>query len=55
MPAHLRDLAKICSESNCGKPATVEVRNTHNSRIGDFCKIHGQRLVDLLNREATKP
>lgn len=53
MPAHLRDIVPPrCGE--CDKPATVEVRNTQNERIGDFCRRHGIALVDELRKEASR-
>jgi hypothetical protein len=47
--AHLRPLEK-CS---CGKPATVELRDSHNESYGKYCDVCGKRrLRELAEREA---
>lgn len=39
----------------CGKRATVEVRNTRNEHVGYRCARHGAELVRRLNAEGPPP
>jgi hypothetical protein len=43
MAAHLRSIVRKCNR--CEKPAIVELRNTHNAVIGEFCRKHGAEAL----------
>lgn len=51
-PAHLRELAMRCGVEACQKQAVVELRNTWNEPIGQYCRPHGEkRLAEQLRAE----
>lgn len=52
MPAHLRDIhVPKCNRMSCNKPATVELRNTWNATIGEFCVKHGNEALAEFQRK----
>jgi hypothetical protein len=57
MGAHLRDIRKPkCRWQNCDKPATVELHNTWNALIGEYCQKHGsEALKDFEKRHEEAP
>ena len=56
MPAHTRSIVHQCCQPGCTSRATVEVRDTFNTVLGDYCTRHGEAKVRLLNsRQADTP
>ena len=51
MPAYMVEIAKWACQV-CGSRATVEVYNGANSLQGRFCRAHGAKTVERLNRES---
>jgi hypothetical protein len=46
MPAHLRSIEPpTCMNRRCSKPSTVELRNTFNAVIGEYCRKHGNEAL----------
>lgn len=54
MPPYLRAIPKPRCQ-RCGRPATVEVFNTYNARIGTYCARDGALRVDELKRLTLAP
>lgn len=52
MPPYLRDIhVPNCQTSGCPKKAAVELRNTYNETIGEFCIGHGEAALAKLKSE----
>lgn len=51
MPYYAVELyAQTCSEGDCGKPATDEVRNPRNEPVRQCCRKHAIEAITRLNR-----
>ena len=52
MGAYTIDIKTSCDEAGCEKRAVVRVYNTLNSLQGQFCRRHGNKRLDALDKSA---